>query len=166
MSATDHPSPRERVEAAARDAFRKAVARLDEAELRGSAADLIHAHQRVAACYRSMGATTAAEESLRRALRAARGAGSAQLLVQVLCELAETACTLAEDRADDAALARAARDRARDQAFEASALVHRTIDSSWAADALLRISDALNRCGDHEDAAVLQARALESLGQA
>ena len=81
----------------------------------------------------------------------------------MLCELAETACAIAEQHGAGHrhAESRAARDRARDEAFEASALVHAAIDTGWAVDGLLRISDVLDRCGDHEDAAVLQARAAE-----
>lgn len=140
------------------------MARLDEAERTGCPHALRLAHTSVATCYRAIGALSAGEDSLRHALRAARKAGSNRSIVEVLCELAETACAIAETlHPANAPGARAARDRARDQAFEASALVLRAADTDWAFAALLRVSDVLNRCGDHEDAAVLQSRALEAL---
>lgn len=152
---------------AAREALRTAVERLDQAEREGCPRTLTLAQVRVAGCYRSIGALVAAEQTLRQALRAARRARSAPLLVDVLCELGETACAIAEQPrgGERDAESRAARDRARDEAFEASALVHTSIDADWAAHALLRISDVLNRCGDHEDAAVLQGRAAELIGR-
>jgi hypothetical protein len=55
----------------------------------------------------------------------------------------------------------AAREAARDHAFAASARAHRVADPDWEIKVLLRISDALERCGDHEDAASLQVRALQ-----
>ena len=154
-------------EGAAREALRTAVERLDQAEREGCPRELTQAQVRVAGCYRSIGALVAAEEALRHALRAARRSRSTRLLVGVLCELGETACAIAEQHRGGhrEAEARAARDRARDEAFEASALVHTAIDADWAVAALLRIGDVLDRCGDHEDAAVLQGRAAELAGR-
>jgi tetratricopeptide (TPR) repeat protein len=149
-------------QANARESLRHAVARLDEAEHRGNVQELVEALLPVASCYRAMGALAAAEDTLRQALRSARRSACPQQLVRVLAELAHTACTRAEQlQADDAASARAARDRARDEAFEASALTHRHAQAAWATPALLEISDILNRCGDHDDATALQTRALE-----
>jgi hypothetical protein len=155
-------------EGAAREALRTAVERLDQAEREGCPSALTLAQVRVAGCYRSIGALVAAEQTLRQALRAARRARSTSLLVDVLCELGETACAIAEQprSGERDAESRAARDRARDEAFEASSLVHMAIGADWTVDALLRISDVLNRCGDHEDAAVLQGRAAELIGRA
>lgn len=149
-----------------RDALRTAVARLDAAELTGRPQELSLALIPVASCYRTLGAHLAAQDVLRQALRHARLVGSSELLTDVLCELAETACRLAEElqRADQAG-ARAARERARDEAFEAASLAHRCTDETWSAQALLRISDVLNRCGDHDDAAWLQARAVVLMAQ-
>ena len=79
-----------------------------------------------------------------------------------MSELAHTACIRADElQSEDSASARAARDRARDEAFEASTLTHRHAQAPWATPALLEISDILNRCGDHDDATALQKRALE-----
>jgi tetratricopeptide (TPR) repeat protein len=145
-----------------REALKRAVSRLDEAERQGRPDELAHALMPVAACYRSMGALGAAEDALRQALRCARATRSVSLQVAVLCDLAETACGLALDPGrSDAATARAARDRARDEAFEAASLASSVMDGDWSVRALLRVSDVLNRCGDHDDAACLQARALQ-----
>lgn len=164
-SGRPEPVPVRRPEGAARDVLRAAIAHLDEAEHAGCPRQLTLAQIRVAGCYRTIGALTVAEESLRQALRTARAGGSNELVVDVLCRLAETACAIAEQRRDtDAAAARAARDRARDEAFEASALVYRSIEAAWAVGALLRIGDVLNLCGDHEDAAALKERARQSKG--
>lgn len=146
----------------ARESLRNAVARLDDAELRGNAHEMIDALLPVAGCYRAMGALAAAEDALRQALRSARRSACPQQLVRVLVELAHTACIRAEQlQPEDAASARAARDRARDEAFEASTVTHRHAQTAWATPALLEISDILNRCGDHDDATALQLRALE-----
>jgi tetratricopeptide (TPR) repeat protein len=150
------PSPQ------AREALLTAVSRLDEAERHGQPDDLAMALMPVAACYRALGALSAAEDVLRQALRCARTSRSQALQVAVLCELADTACRLATElQPGDDAGARAARERARDEAFEAAALAHRALDTNAAAQALLHISDVLNRCGDHDDAAVLQSRAVQ-----
>lgn len=146
----------------AREALLSAVSRLDEAERLGRPEDMALALVPVAACYRALGALPAAEDLLRQALRWARQARSPSLLVDVLCELADTACRLADElqRVGDAG-ARSARERARDEAFEAASLAHRAHEPVWGAQALLRISDVLNRCGDHDDASVLQTRAVQ-----
>lgn len=154
------------LEPAVREALRVAVSRLDQAEAEGRAPERAMALSSVAACYRALGAWTAAEDALRQALRQARLTASVDLLLDVLCELAETACGLSETLAEhEPASARAARDRARDEAFEATSLAHRATDGSREPSILLRISDVLNRCGDHDDAATLQGRALALMGR-
>jgi hypothetical protein len=54
----------------------------------------------------------------------------------------------------------AAMERARDHAFEAAALARQASDAHWEVKVLLRVSDVLDRCGDHDDAISLQTRAL------
>lgn len=143
-----------------RQALQVAVSNLDAAESRGQPSDICQAMLPVAQCYRQMGAWAAAENLQRQALRLARTSGAIELLVDVLCELAETACGLAAATCQsDPGQARAARDRARDEAFEAATLTHRSSDAHWAAASLLRIGTLLERCGDHDDAARLQTRA-------
>lgn len=84
--------------------------------------------------------------------------------VEILCLLAETSCTLAEAHAqDDPRRGHAARDRTRDRAFEAAGLAGHVADPRWEIQVLLRISDVLDRCGDHEDAVQLQARAMRMM---
>ena len=59
---------------------------------------------------------------------------------------------------------RPARDRARDQAFEAARLAGLATDPNWEIRVLLRASDVLDRCGDHDDSVLLQQRALVLMG--
>ena len=45
--------------------------------------------------------------------------------------------------------------------FEASATGARSVaDPQWEITVLLRVSDVLDRCGDHDDAVALQSRAM------
>lgn len=146
----------------AREALRHASAALDTAEVRAKPHDMCGALARLGRCYRDLRAHSAAEDVLGQALRWARATGSPDLQVDLLCELAETACMLAEELAEDEARsAYAARERARDRAFEASRLAGSVADAQWEITVLLRISDTLNRCGDHDDALGLQTRALQ-----
>ena len=57
--------------------------------------------------------------------------------------------------------ARNARDLARDMAFEAARVATHASDAHWEIKVLLRASDVLDRCGDHDDAITLQTRAME-----
>jgi len=149
------------VETPQRTALRDALLRLDLAEASGSPFELSSALTAVGRCYRRMNALRAAEDSLRQALRWARASGSTDLQVDLLCELAECNCGVAEQLGDDEFRGtHAARDRARDAAFEASELARQVADPGWESHALLRISDVLSRCGDHDDAAWLQSRAI------
>ena len=146
----------------AREALRLGTAALDAAEAGGRAHDISLALADVAACYRSLKATASAESYYEAALRWARSAGSSDQVVDLLCDLCETAVALAEALDDPApGSGRAARERARDHAFEASTLAGRVADPGWEATVLLRISDVLDRCGDRDDATQLQVRALQ-----
>jgi len=64
------------------------------------------------------------------------------------------------DDEDDEHQARSARDLARDMAFEAARVATHAADPHWEIKVLLRASDALDRCGDHDDAITLQTRAM------
>lgn len=146
----------------ARETLRRAAAALDAAEAGGQAHAIGRALADVAACYRGLKAMASAETYYETALRWARSAGSGDQVVDLLCDLCETTVELAE--AQGATLpgsGRAARERARDHAFEASTLAGRVADPGWEATVLLRISDALDRCGDRDDATQLQVRALQ-----
>ncbi|MEW6707447.1 MAG: hypothetical protein AB1430_21600 [Pseudomonadota bacterium] len=146
-----------------RDALALAIQALDLAD--GAQPVLqMRAMADVAHCYRALGALSPAESYLLQALRWARTLGAADASVDLLCELAELAveqsAALAED---DARAAHRARERARDRAFEAAGLASRAADPHWEVQVLLRVSESLDRCGDHGDAIALQCRALHLL---
>ena len=144
-----------------REALRRAAAALDAAEADGQAHAVSRALAQVAVCYRGLRAMASAETYYETALRWARSAGSADQVVDLLCDLCETAVELAEmQEGQRRGGGRAARERARDHAFEATTLAGKVADPAWEATVLLRISDVLDRCGDHDDAALLQVRAL------
>jgi tetratricopeptide (TPR) repeat protein len=145
-----------------RDSLRAALAALYGAQTRGRPSEMAQTLAVVARAYRSLGALGAAVSHLEQALRWARVTGSPDFAVDLQCQL----CELLVQHADalDAAHngdGNAAREAARDHAFAASTLAHRVADADWEIKVLLRISDALERCGDHEDAASLQVRALQ-----
>ena len=145
----------------ARDALRRAAGELDAAEAAGQPQQISRALARVAACYRALTAMTSAEAYYEAALRWARSTGSTDEVVDLLCELCETTVQLSRaQEAQRAGAGRAARERTRDHAFEATTLAGRVSDPHWEATVLLRVSDVLDRCGDHDDAALLQTRAL------
>ena len=102
-----------------------------------------------------------AETYFEQALVWARVAGSNDQVVDLLCELCDTAARVAANcEAAQAGAGDAARERMRDHAFEASALANRVADTGWEAQVLLRVSDVSDRCGDRDDAVVLQTRAF------
>lgn len=144
-----------------RDALRAALVRLDVAERQAKPYELSAALAGVGRCYRRLNALRTAEDALQQALRWSHAVGSVDLQVDLLCELAECACLLAEQLGEEEFRgSHAARERCRDAAFEASVLVRHVADSQWECTTLLRISDVLSRCGDHDDAASLQSRAM------
>ena len=145
----------------AQQAMRQAAAQLDLAEAAAQPFGLSQALAEVARCYRRLGIWSSAESALEQALRWGRMAGSPDLVVDLLCDLSEVACALAEQLdAKAAGSGRPARDRARDHVFEATTLAAHTADTHWEVQVLLRISDVLDRCGDRDDAMLLQTRAL------
>jgi len=155
-----HPLPQVPADNA-RAAFCAAAARLDEAEARSEPFAMSQAHTQLARCHAALAALPCAETSLQHALRWGRFTGSTDLVVDLLGELSETAATIAE-LAEQAGVGRghAARERARDHAFEATTLASRVADGAWEVQVLLRASEVLARCGDSDDAAQLQTRAL------
>ncbi|MBL8286513.1 MAG: hypothetical protein JNL85_00885 [Rubrivivax sp.] len=170
---------------ASRDRLRRACASLDLAELTGSPFAMSQALAEVARSHRELHDEAAAELHFAGAVRWARWLGSVDQLAELLCEHADAAVRVAlaaelqallsneapdaEARRDDGqavttVASRAARERARDRAFEASQLVSRVSDPSCEARLLLRVSEVLQRCGDHADALQMQRRALNRLG--
>jgi len=145
----------------ARAAFCAAAARLDVAEASADPFAMSQAHSQLGRCHAALSALPCAEGSLQQALRWGRFTGSTDLVVDLLCELSETAVTIAELAEQDCmGHGHAARERARDHAFEATTLASRVADSAWEVQVLLRASEVLTRCGDNDDAAQLQTRAL------
>jgi len=153
------PSPL--LDESSRESLRRAAAALDAAEAAGQAHAVSLALSQMAACYRSVRAVASAESYYEAALRWARSGGSTDQIVELLCDLCETAAAVAEAmEGQQPGQGRGARERARDHAFEAATRVGQVADPGWEAKVLLRISDVLDRCGDHDDAAQLQVRAL------
>jgi tetratricopeptide (TPR) repeat protein len=146
----------------AREALREAAAALDVAERYLQPLEMSLALAQMARCYRALQALAPAEACLERALGWARTLGAADQAVEVLCLLAETRCALAEhhEAAEDSRRHHGALERTRDCAFEATTLAAHVADPQWEIKVLLRISDVLDRCGDHDDAVQLQSRAM------
>lgn len=150
-----------RIEDPAQLALCHASAALDAAELSGRPFEMSQALASVARSYRGLNALPRAEAALAGALRWARLGGSADAVVELLCDLSETAAALAETLdACRAGSGHTARERARDHAFEATTLAGRVADPAWEIKVLLRVSALLARCGDSDDAMRLQTRAL------
>jgi hypothetical protein len=149
-----------------RDALRLACAALDAAEARGQPVAMCQALADVARCYRTLRAWASAETSLQAALRWARASGSPDLVVDLLCELCDASACLAQHQHEARhGSGQAALERARDHAFEAGKLAARVADANWEIKVLLRISDVLDRCGDRDDAVLLQTRALRLMAR-
>lgn len=147
--------------AAARDALCLASARLDAAERSGHPYEMSQALARMARACEALGGPAWAESTLQAALRWARAAQATDQVVDLLCELSETAVRSAEVLdAQQPGAGHAARERARDHVFETSILAGRVADRGWEATVLLRVSDVLDRCGDRDDAVLLQTRAM------
>lgn len=154
---------------AARDALRQAMRHLSDADLvQGShrAPALCQALTEAARALAGLHAYGPAESHLAQALRWALQMGGQDLAADLHCawaEVATNAADLAEAQGEQAR-SRAARDRARDQAFEAARLAGLATDPNWEIRVLLRASDVLDRCGDHDDSVLLQQRALVLMG--
>jgi hypothetical protein len=150
----------------ARDGLASALRELEAAEARRRPVDLVQALGRVGRTYRDLGHWSAAAWYLRQGLGWAHTLGGVDASIDLLCELADVEATIGQVAAGDGdrAAARAARDRARDHGFEATGLARQCADPQWEVSVLLRVSDVLARCGDHDDAAALQARAVHLIG--
>ena len=147
-----------------RSALELAVRRLDDAERDRQPAAMCEALAGIARCYRSLSAYAHAMDFMHKALRWSYALGGVDQRVELLCELAELSCAAADDAGegeDAERQARSARDLARDMAFEAARVATHSSDAHWEIKVLLRASDVLDRCGDHDDAITLQTRAME-----
>jgi len=154
-----------------RHAMRLANDRLALAQGQLDPFSMCHALTQVARCYKLMGMLAETQTCLQQALRWSRLMGGTDGVVDLLCELGETAATLAATHAAAHAAtlvdtrhppraAQALRQRARGHALEASTLACHVSDPQCEAQVLLRISDILDRCGNRDDAVLLQTRAL------
>jgi tetratricopeptide (TPR) repeat protein len=142
-------------------ALYEAAATVDAVTATGHPLQVSTALMQLARCYLDLQAITSAITCYQQALRWARAAGSNDHLVDLLCELSNCSVDLAQALdARRAGSGHPALERARDCAFEASALASRVADAGWEVKVLLRISDIHDRCGDHNDAVLLQTRAL------
>lgn len=153
-------------DASAREALRTALRELEGIEHSGRADERVSALTQVAAALTALSAHEAAETYLVQALRGAVLLPAADLRVDLLCRLAESACARAgvACAGDDRLAVRRLRERARDRAFEAAALAGSVADPMWEARVLLRVADVLECCGDHDDALSMQSRVLALLG--
>lgn len=150
-----------------RAALDLAVRRLDEAEQNREPSAMCEALAGIARCYRSLSAFSAALDFMEQALRWSYALGGVDQRVELLCELAELSCA-ASDAAragNDERQARIAREFARDMAFEAARVATHAADPHWEIKILLRASDVLDACGDHDDAITLQTRAIELMAR-
>jgi tetratricopeptide (TPR) repeat protein len=149
-------------------ALRDAAADLQAATLRSHPIQMSAALMQMARCYAELKAFASAMTCFQQALRWARVAGCTDHTVDLLCEMCTTSADLAQALdAQRPGSGHPARERAREYAFEASALASRVADAGWEVKVLLRISDIHDRCGDHDDAVLLQTRALRLMaGQA
>ena len=156
--------PQVPAEDAVRRALRQAVAALDAAERRCQPVEMAQALATLARCYAALGELPAADTCLQAALRWSSAAGATDQSVDLLCQLCEGAARQADvalaAEPDRQAPIRAARERARSHALDAAALAGRVADPGWEVKVLLRISDVLDRCGERDDAVMLQTRAL------
>ena len=154
----------------ARDALARALQQLTLAEtVTGPCqpAALCQALTEVARALSPLHAYGQAESHLAQALRWAVVMGSADNCADLHCALAEVATLAAELAVAHNELPAAVhhwQDRARDHAFEAAGLAAHVTDPHWEVKLLLRASDVLDRCGDHDDAVLLQQRALVLMG--
>jgi hypothetical protein len=145
-----------------RAALELAVRRLDDAERDREPAAMSEALAGIARCYRALAAYPTAMDFMHQALRWSYALGGVDQRVELLCELAELSCEAADAaHGDDGERQRRlARDCARDMAFESARVAAHAADPHWEIKVLLRASDVLDRCGDHDDAITMQTRAM------
>jgi hypothetical protein len=168
------PAPAALAEVGRRSSLRDALQALDAAAATPQPFTMSEALAEVGRSYALLQALPSAICNLEQSLRWAWLTGSNDLAADRLCELCELRVRHADELAcsDDAgpeagvaAQRQAARAAARDDAFAAAAIASRVADPQWAIKLLLRVSDALDRCGDHGDAAAFQCRALELMSR-
>lgn len=152
----------------ARQALKLALRVLDLAGVFKRPHDMAQSLTQVARALKAMDSLDSAESYLEHALHWGASVPGSDLRLDLGCELAEVSCALAEQQRDRAEHDRhagmAARDRARIRALEVAAQAGHLSDPHCEAKLLLRASDVLDRCGDHDHATSLQNRALALMG--
>jgi hypothetical protein len=161
------------LDAPTRQALTLADTLLQAAQASGLPFDISQAWTLMAHSHRELKAFASSESCCELALRWGRVVGSVDHTVDLLCAASEAAVVLAEALAQaqtqtqtqtptqaHTGCVQKALERARAHAFEASTLAGRVADPRWEATVLMRISDVFNRCGDNDDAVLLQTRAL------
>jgi tetratricopeptide (TPR) repeat protein len=172
MKSAPLPMPLDHAEAGlpegqARQALSLALRTLELAQLQQRPADMSTALSLVARSLKALGAFPAAEGYLQQARRWAALVPGHDAVIDLECELAEVACACAEAAlaaGEERATMRSARERACSHAFEAATLAAQASDGQWEVKVLLRISEVLDRCGNHDAAATLQNRAISLMG--
>jgi hypothetical protein len=149
-------------EGPAREALDMAVRQLDDAEREREPAAMSEALAGIARCYRALAAYPTAMDFMHQALRWSYALGGVDQRIELLCEIAELSCEAADAATGDDGerQRRLARDCARDMAFESARVAAHAADPHWEIKVLLRASDVLDRCGDHDDAITMQTRAM------
>lgn len=146
--------------------WQRAEASLELARATRQPLRLCEALAELARCERRSGRADLAAGSYDDALRWARMLGTVDLLADLLCERGEMAADVALQ--PGTAVTGADLDawlQARACAAEAATLSARASDPSWEVKLLLRASDLFNRLGSAAEAAALQVRAMQRLGQ-
>ncbi len=162
------PLTHDAMESPRRAELTRALAELDMVEQRGQPAVIADALVTVARCYQQLGMTAHRRWYLQQALRFALLLSAVDTSVDVLCELAEASVACTEDLDavdDDPRRQHSTRDQARDHLYEATRLASRSADPQWEVTVLMRVSDQLDRMGDHDDAIAIQRRALELINR-
>lgn len=153
-----------------REALRQAALMLDLANAASGqtqAALLCHAHKGMAVALSRLQAYSPAQSHLAQALRWATVMGSIDQCADLNCALAEVSTSATEQSKAYGASANdlsPARERCRDLALEAARLAPLTADPHFEMRVLLRASDVLDRCGDHDEAVQLQQQVLLLMG--
>lgn len=159
------PTPTAATAALSRQALQLAMRVLDLASVYAKPHDMTQANSQVARCLKASDDLASAETYLDKALCWAHLVPGVDTRIDVLCELAEVTSAQFEGIDDsEPATRQACLERARAHAFEAAELASHSADSHWEVKVLLRVSDVFNRCGDHDDAAQIQNRAMTLLG--
>ena len=139
---------------------------LEAAEARATPYEMCAALSRLAQCYGQGGAAGVAEALYGQAVAWARATGSTDMLVQLLCDACELMAAHASPQRETAAGLHQAAVKARTLAAEAAALSCHVADPAWESRVLLRLSDVLDRLGEHGGALDLQLRALAQMSGA